>query len=89
MFPNTDRKREREKEKEKKTSCLTSIGQLQNLYVHLQCQKEKKRQWKKIFEVIMVENFLKTDTILEMQVAQRLQSKVKIKKKINKKHKVK
>ena len=29
----------------------------------------------------MVENFLKTDTILEMQVAQRLQSKVKIKKK--------
>ena len=37
----------------------------------------------------MVENFLKTDTILEMQVAQRLQSKVKIKKKINKKHKVK
>ena len=52
-------------------------------------RRKKKRQWKKIFEVIMVEKFLKTDTILEMQVAQRLQSKVKIKKKINKKHKVK
>ena len=34
----------------------------------------------------MVENFLKTDTKLEMQEAQRLQSNVKIKK-INKKHK--
>ena len=50
---------------------------------------KKRDSGKKIFEVIMVEKFLKTDTILEMQVAQRLQSKVKIKKKINKKHKVK
>ena len=53
-------------------------------------RRKKKRQWKKTFEVIMVENFLKTDTILEIQVAQRLQSKVKIKKKkTNKKHKAK
>ena len=42
---------------------------------------KKRDSGKEKFEVIMVENFLKTDTKLEMQEAQRLQSNVKIKKK--------
>ena len=77
------RERERERERKGKENIVSNKYRTIAKFIHafLALGGKKRDSGKEKFEVIMVENFLKTDTKLEMQEAQRLQSNVKIKKK--------